>query len=96
MAWQTCQSSRAQSQILLLAQTLSHAVQNIFMDRLGIAPVPSVPEHPVDEALFNFAIAWSLMLGPLMLLDPRAQHIKERTRWLLWTGTMVRLAPQMP
>jgi hypothetical protein len=71
-------------------------VQNIFMDRLGIAPVPSVPEHPVDEALFNFAIAWSLMLGPLMLLDPRAQHIKERTRWLLWTGTMVRLAPQMP
>ena len=47
-------------------------------------------EHPVDEALFNFALAWSLMLAPLMLLDPRARHIRERTRWLLWTGTMVR------
>ena len=66
------------------------------MDRLGIAPVPSIPEHPVDEALFNFALAWSLMVGPLMLLDPRVQHIRNRTRWLLWTGTMVCAAGSQP
>ena len=65
------------------------------MDRLGIAPVPSISEHPVDEALFNVTIAWSLMLGPLMLLDPRASHIRTRTRWLLWSGTLVCTTAQL-
>ena len=41
----------------------------------------------VDEALFNFVNAWSLMFWPVMLADPRGQGVKNRLAY--WVGTLV-------
>ena len=52
----------------------------------GLSPLPCFVENPVDEALFNFVNAFSLMLGPLMFADPRARNVANK--WPLWIGTM--------
>lgn len=42
--------------------------------------------HPTEEALFNLANAWSMMLLPLMLADTKAPRAVNK--WGLWVGTM--------
>lgn len=60
---------------------------NIGLDQLGLAPVPSVPENPVGEALFNFVNAWSLLFLPLLATDRRARRVR---RWpLQFVGVML-------
>jgi hypothetical protein len=39
------------------------------------------------QALFNFVIAWSLMLGPLMFADRKAANVPRK--WPLYIGTLV-------
>lgn len=39
------------------------------------------------QALFNFVIAWSLMLGPLMFADRKAANVQRK--WPLFIGTLV-------
>lgn len=56
--------------------------------QLGLNPVPSIAEHPVSEALFNFVNAWSLMLWPAMLADPLGHKVKNKLP--IWVGTQVR------
>ena len=47
--------------------------------------------HPVSLGVFNFVIAWSMLLWPLMLADRKGAAVKKR--FPLWLGTMVRLQP---
>ena len=45
----------------------------------------------MNAGLFNFVIAWSLMLWPLMLADRKGAAVKNR--FPLWLGTMVHAPP---
>ena len=45
----------------------------------------------MNAGVFNFVIAWSLMLWPLMLADRKGAAVKDR--FPLWLGTMVRAPP---
>lgn len=49
---------------------------NIGLNAAGLTLVPSVADHPVYEALFNFINAWSLMFVPLLLTDGRAKKAR--------------------
>ena len=53
----------------------------------NISLLPCVTENPVDEALFNFVNAYSLMLGGLMFADPQARGVSNKMP--LYIGTMV-------
>ena len=47
------------------------------------------PTWQVDEGLFNFVNAWSLMFGPLLAADAAARRNKPALPLLgLWTGQM--------
>ncbi|GAB4821572.1 hypothetical protein N2152v2_008618 [Parachlorella kessleri] len=70
----------------LLHESFNFFYVNVGLSQLGLNPVPSIPEHPVDEALFNFVNAWSLMFWPVMLADPRGQRVKNRVGY--WVGTL--------
>lgn len=63
---------------------------NVGLNHLGIHFVPSIAEHPVDEALFNFVGAWGLLFLPVMLSDPQSQKMNRFKVWLLWVGTWVK------
>jgi ABC-type glycerol-3-phosphate transport system permease component len=51
---------------------------------MGITLVPSVAEHPISEALFNFVNAWSMMLLPLIMVDRKAESMESK--YPLWFG----------
>lgn len=51
---------------------------NQILNWVGIHVIESIPEHPVGEAVFNFVLAWNLMLWPLMLADPKGQKVKNK------------------
>jgi len=71
----------------VLHESLNFFYVNIFLNNVGITIVPSVAEHPVSEALFNFVNAWSMMMLPAFLVDRKSQPV-ERSRIPLWVGTM--------
>jgi hypothetical protein len=48
-------------------------------------------EFPVSEAVFNFINAWSMMLWPLMLADPKGRNVKNK--FSLYLGIQVRRLP---
>eukprot|EP00210_Caulerpa_lentillifera_P008715 g8313.t1 len=70
-----------------------HESVNFFYVNIFLNPVlpliPSVAEHPVEEALFNFVGAWGLMFLPIMLADKRSKKMDSRMKWSLWIGTWV-------
>mmetsp|Transcript_14205 Transcript_14205/g.30781 ORF Transcript_14205/g.30781 Transcript_14205/m.30781 type:complete len:484 (+) Transcript_14205:63-1514(+) len=59
---------------------------NIGLNAVGVDMVPSIPSHPVYEALFNFMNAWSLMTLPLILTDGKCDKVNNKLAW--WTGIM--------
>lgn len=62
---------------------------NILMDSIGLPTVvPNIAEHPVDEGIFNFINAWSLMFLPLMVADPKGSSIPWKNKLQLWIGVM--------
>jgi len=61
---------------------------NVWLKTVGLTPVPSIAEHPVDEGLFNLVSAWSLSFLPLMANDPKGQTVRFSTKRNLWTGIM--------
>ena len=62
---------------------------NIGLAQFGLNPVPCIPENPVGEALFNFVNAWSMMMWPVWLADPRGKGLDtNKTKLPLWLGTM--------
>lgn len=70
---------------------VTHMSMNFFyvnnlLHEAGITVVPNVAEHPTEEALFNFANAWSLMWLPLMLNDKECPSKVNKLSW--WTGVM--------
>jgi hypothetical protein len=68
-------------------ESLNFFYVNVLLSWAGLNPVPSVAEHPVSEALFNFVNAWSMMWWPAILADDRSRKVKQRLP--LWIGTMV-------
>jgi len=70
----------------VLHESLNFFYVNIFLNNIGITLVPSIPEHPVSEALFNFVNAWSMMMLPLFLLDRKSENMPNKMP--LWFGTM--------
>jgi len=61
---------------------------NVALKAVGWNIVPSIAEHPVDEALFNFVGAWGLMFLPVMLADQLSKKsMKPVTKWSFWIGT---------
>lgn len=70
----------------VLHESLNFFYVNIFLNNVGITLVPSIAEHPVSEALFNFVNAWSMMMLPLFLLDRKSENMPNKMP--LWLGTM--------
>lgn len=68
----------------IFAQSLDFFYINIFLNQVGINFVQSPVLEPVGEALFELVAAWSLMFGPLLLLDRRGSLPKLP----VWTGQM--------
>lgn len=85
-AWQTSPETFSR----LIHETLNFSFINVALDAVGWNPVPSIAEHPVDEALFNFVGAWGLLFLPVMLTDRLSRKMKPFTKWSLWIGTWVR------
>lgn len=67
-------------------ESLNFFYINIGLDALNLAPVPSIAEHPVSEALFNFVNAWGMMFLPILLTEKRSQKVPKKI--LQWTGIM--------
>ena len=57
---------------------------NIGLASLKIAPVPSIAEHPVSEALFTFVNSWAMLFLPVLLMEARCQKVPEKI--IRWTG----------
>lgn len=68
----------------IFAQSLDFFYINIFLNQVGINFVQSPVLEPVGEALFELVAAWSLMFGPLVLLDRRGNLPKLP----VWIGQM--------
>jgi hypothetical protein len=81
-AWQTTPDTIAR----IVHESFNFFYVNIALATVNMNPVLNVAEHPVDEALFNFVNAWSLMMWPLWVADPRGQRVKQKP--LIWLGTM--------
>lgn len=73
----------------ILHESFNFFYVNIFMDAVGLPTiVPNIAEHPVDEGIFNFINAWSLMFLPLMVSDPKGSSISWKQKLQLWIGVM--------
>ena len=84
--WQTSPETIAR----IIHESANIFYLNVAANAAGLHLIPSVAEHPVDEAIFNFVAAWGLMFLPVMLADGRSKQMKRTTVWGLWTGTWVR------
>lgn len=56
-----------------------------LLNQLGIETMLAPTLNPVDEALFNFAVAWVWMFLPVMWCDRRGEHLP---RTILWSCAM--------
>lgn len=81
-AWQTSPDTLAR----VMHESFNFFYVNIALGSVDMNPVPNIAEHPVDEALFNFVNAWSLMMWPVWLADPRGKRVGQKP--LIWLGTM--------
>lgn len=79
--WQT----PPETLVEVLHESANYFYVNIGLAQLGLNPVPSIAEHPVSEALFNFVNAWSLMFWPAMLADPLGRRVPNK--FPIWVGT---------
>ena len=70
----------------ILHESLNFFYVNIGLAALNIAPVPSIAEHPVSEAIFNFVNAWGMMFLPVLMTEARCQKVPQKV--LQWTGIM--------
>ncbi|GAX72993.1 hypothetical protein CEUSTIGMA_g445.t1 [Chlamydomonas eustigma] len=59
---------------------------NIGLNALGLTLVPSIPDNPVYEAVFNFMNAWSLMTLPVILTEGKCDKVSNKIPW--WLGIM--------
>lgn len=76
---------------------LHRKLYNMFYASPAAHCASTVSRHTMPlQALFNVVIAWSLMLGPLMLSDRKAANVPRK--WPLYIGTLVSrlLLQQMP
>ncbi len=64
----------------LLQESLNLWWINDALTAAGIGIVHTRPCHPVSEALFNFVVAWAMLLVPVMLTDGAAQKVKNKVR----------------
>ena len=62
-------------------ESLNFFYVNIVLNYFGIDLIPAIPEHPVDEALFNFVNAWSLLFLPLLATDPKVKKNVRKWEW---------------
>eukprot|EP01023_Acetabularia_acetabulum_P026752 TRINITY_DN2536_c1_g1_i1.p1 TRINITY_DN2536_c1_g1~~TRINITY_DN2536_c1_g1_i1.p1 ORF type:complete len:419 (-),score=63.31 TRINITY_DN2536_c1_g1_i1:164-1420(-) len=69
----------------VLHESLNFWYVNIGLSNLGLTFVPSIAEHPMDEAIFNLIAAWGLLYLPFMLANPKAKKVKNIIP--LWIGT---------
>lgn len=81
-AWQTSPETLT----AVLHESMNFFYVNIVLAAVHLNPVPSVAEHPVDEALFNFVNAWSLMMLPTWIADPKSLRVPNK--FAIWIGTM--------
>lgn len=70
----------------LLHESLNFFYVNIALAAANLTPIPSIPEHPVSEAVFNFVNAWGMMFLPVILTEARSQKVPRKL--LQWTGIM--------
>ena len=70
----------------LIHESYNFFYVNIALAAAGLNPVPCVAEHPVDEALFNFMNAFSLMWWPAWVADPQGARVKNKLA--VWVGAM--------
>jgi len=72
----------------ILHESYNFFYVNMALSDLGLSPVPNVPEHPVDEGIFNIIAAWSLTFLPLMANDPKGNTIGFKSKQIQWLGIM--------
>eukprot|EP01025_Chloroclados_australasicus_P005986 TRINITY_DN11972_c0_g1_i2.p2 TRINITY_DN11972_c0_g1~~TRINITY_DN11972_c0_g1_i2.p2 ORF type:complete len:451 (+),score=53.54 TRINITY_DN11972_c0_g1_i2:91-1353(+) len=70
----------------LLHESLNFFYVNIGLNNIGITFVPSIAEHPADEAFFNFIAAWGVSFLPFMLANPKSKKLGSKVI-PLWIGT---------
>lgn len=70
----------------LLHESLNFFYVNIALAAANLTPIPSIAEHPVSEAVFNFVNAWGMMFLPVILTEARSQKVPRKV--LQWTGIM--------
>lgn len=70
----------------LINQSYNFFYVNVALAQAGLNPVPCVAEHPVDEALFNFVNAWSMMMWPAWVADPQGKKVDKKLP--IFIGTM--------
>lgn len=68
----------------VFAQSIDFFYINLFLNQVGINFVQSPVLEPVGEALFELVAAWSLMFGPLLLMDRKGTLPKLP----VWIGQM--------
>ena len=71
----------------ILHESLNFFYVNMVMGNFGLNIVPNIAEHPVDEGLFNFINAWSLMFLPVWVSDPKSLSMPWKTKLQLWIGS---------
>lgn len=64
--------------IEILHESLNLFYLNIWLDSLQLSPIPSIPEHPISESIFNIIMGWGMMLGPAILADARSEKVPQR------------------
>jgi hypothetical protein len=64
--------------LAIFHESLNLFYLNIWLDSLQLTPIPSIPEHPVSESIFNIIMAWNIMLLPAILADKRSQQVPQR------------------
>ncbi len=52
-----------------------------LLNQLGVETMIAPALNPVDEALFNFAVAWIFMFLPVMWGDRRGEHLPRTILW---------------
>ena len=73
----------------ILHESFNFFYVNMCIDAVGLPTfVPNIAEHPVDEGIFNFINAWSLMFLPLLVSDPKGSSIPWKRKLQYWIGVM--------
>lgn len=59
---------------------------NFFYVNIFLNLVPAAASHPVSEAVFNFVVAWSILLAIFIFADSKAAKVPNK--WPLFIGSM--------